>query len=79
MLSKAIEFIIMYNKYINRLIRAKEALKYDKIKSKSITGMHLVIAYSQLRLYKSATSAITKRFEFFQNHSPVIRTCWRRT
>lgn len=63
----------MYNEYIKKLILAKEALNYGKIKSKSITGKHLVIAYSQLKLFKTVTLAIAKRFESFKNYSQIIQ------
>ena len=72
-LSKVMEFIIMYNEYIKKLILAKEALNYGRIKSKSITGKHLVIAYSQLKLFKSVTLGIAKRFESFQHYSQIIQ------
>jgi hypothetical protein len=61
-LSKIMEFIIMYNENIKKLILQKEALNYGKLKSKSITGKHLVTAYSQLKLFKILTLAISKRF-----------------
>lgn len=46
------EFILMYNTHIKDLILNSEALKCGKIKSKSITGKHLLLCYSQLNLLK---------------------------
>jgi len=56
------EFIIMYNTHIKDLILNKEALKYGKIKTKSITGKHLLIAYSQLMFFRLLTQLIANRF-----------------
>lgn len=56
------EFIIMYNTHVKDLILNKEALKYGKIKTKSVTGKHLLIAYSQLMFFRLLTQLIANRF-----------------
>lgn len=71
-LGKVMEFIIMYNENIKKLIIGKEALNYGKIKSKSITAKHLVTAYSQLKFFKGLTQAIAKRFSSFAGHAAII-------
>jgi len=71
-LGKVMEFIIMVNENIRKLILGKEALNYGKIKSKSITGKHLVTAYAQLRFFRAVTQAIARRLPAFTAHSPII-------
>jgi hypothetical protein len=71
-LGKVMEFIIMVNENIKKLILGKEALNYGKIKSKSITAKHLVTAYAQLRFFRGVTTAIANRFPSFTAHSPII-------
>lgn len=55
------EFFITYNAHVKDLILNKTALNHGKIKSKSITGKHLLIAYSQLRLVRVIVAMIGKR------------------
>lgn len=40
----------MYNQYVKDLILKSEALKFNKIKSKSITARHLLITFVQLKI-----------------------------
>jgi hypothetical protein len=49
---------MMYNTHVKDLILNKAALNYGKIKSKSITGKHLLIAYSQLKFIKTVSTKI---------------------
>lgn len=65
-LSKVMEFLVMYNSHVKELILNKGALNYGKIKSKSITGKHLLIAYSQLKLLKSVSGSIAQRLPNFK-------------
>lgn len=60
------EYLMMYNTHIKELILNKGALNYGKIKSKSITGKHLLIAYSQLKFIKKVAEMMAKRYELFQ-------------
>lgn len=39
----------MYNQYVKELILKSEALKYGKIKGKSINAKHYLICYIQLK------------------------------
>lgn len=50
LLGKFTELILMYNEYIKDLILKGEAVKLDRIKTKSITAKHLIICYLQLQL-----------------------------
>lgn len=40
----------MYNQYVKDLILKSEALKFNKIKTKTITARHLLVAYVQLKI-----------------------------
>lgn len=59
--NKAMQFFMMYNTHVKDLILNKSALNYGKIKSKSITGKHLLIAYSQLKFIKTVSTKIAQR------------------
>jgi len=63
----------MYNTHIKDLILNKEALKYAKIKSQSITGKHLLLAYSQLKFFKLIVFLITKRFPPFTELANILK------
>jgi hypothetical protein len=52
----------MYNTHVKDLILNKSALNFGKIKTKSITGKHLLIAYSQLKFFKTIGSLVTNRY-----------------
>lgn len=71
-LGKVMEFLIVYNENIRKLILGKEALNYGKIKSKSITAKHLVTAYSQLKLLNTLTESLSKRLPSFASHAPIV-------
>lgn len=53
----------MYTTHIKSLIINSEALKCGKIKSKTITGRHLLLCFSQLKLIKHIMEAM-----FAQGH-----------
>ncbi len=63
----------MYNTHVKDLILNKGALNYGKIKSKSITGKHLLVAYSQLKLIRLVALKIAKRNHKFQQHNEIIK------
>ena len=66
------EFLMMYNTHIKELILNKAALNYGKIKAKSITGKHLLIAYSQLKLLKAVSSTVAQRLPNFKELAEIM-------
>lgn len=72
-LSKIGEYFSAYSSHVRDLILNKGALNYGKIKSKSITGKHLLIAYSQLKLVKIIATMIAQRTPKFQDNISPIR------
>ena len=56
------EYLLTYINHIKDLILNKNALNYGKIKSKSITGKHLMLTYSQLKFMKLVNLMISQRY-----------------
>lgn len=72
-LSKIVEYFLAYNNHIKELILNKAALQYGKIKSKSITGKHLLLAYSQLKFIRLISQMLAKRWERFQQSHDLVK------
>ncbi len=62
----------MYNTHVKELILNKGALSFGKIRSKSITGKHLLNAYSQLKFFRTVGGLITRRFPEYAELSGLM-------
>ena len=62
----------MYNTHVKELILNKGALAFGKVRSKSITGKHLLIAYSQLKFFRTVGALITRRFPEYEELSGLM-------
>lgn len=72
-LTKLVEYLTAYSNHVKELILNKGALNYGKIKSKSITGKHLLLAYSQLKFVKFVAHMIAGRWNKFAHNGEVVR------
>ena len=71
-LCKIMEIFMMYNVHVGQFILERRALEESNSRSKTITGKHLLLTYSQLNFVRVLMESVSKRFPQFTDKACLV-------
>lgn len=73
LLGKIMEIFMMFNVHVGQFILERKALEESNSKSKTITGKHLLLTYSQLNFLRLLMEAVSNRFPQFSDKAFIVK------
>lgn len=71
-LCKIMEIMMMYNVHVGQFILERKAIEESNSKSKTITGKHLLLTYSQLNFIRTLMENVSNRFPQFRDKAFLV-------